>query len=242
MRYCFSCLHMKKQKQCQISLLLLYIISCNVFAQVLCNLEAPITKILGMPCIEKKLEEIIAGAQPEFFKGGVTLCRKLKKGLFSYGQDITMAFQPSVVGCLVKKGLQKEGGEGVICINFTAVFKIRCKFVVHTEQIWAQTIQRIGGSVSQYHDPLLPHTQIFLSTQERSVINDIAKFKSANQNFKCELNVWYSLFISGLKATENCACIIAHHMCSVHCFVVTQIHCSVDYTTYLPEAIATKHC
>ena len=28
-----------------------------------------------------------------------------------YGQDITMAFSPPVVGCLVKKGLQK-GGQG----------------------------------------------------------------------------------------------------------------------------------
>ena len=33
----------------------------------------------------------------------------LKKGLFNYGQDIIMAFLPPVVGCLVKKGLQKGG-------------------------------------------------------------------------------------------------------------------------------------
>ena len=33
-----------------------------------------------------------------------------KKGLFNYGQNIVMAFSPPVVGCLVKKGLQKEGG------------------------------------------------------------------------------------------------------------------------------------
>ena len=32
-----------------------------------------------------------------------------KKGLFNYGQDIDMAFSPRVVGCLVKKGLQKGG-------------------------------------------------------------------------------------------------------------------------------------
>ena len=29
---------------------------------------------------------------------------------FKYGQDIVMAFSPPVVGCLVKKGLQKGGG------------------------------------------------------------------------------------------------------------------------------------
>ena len=32
-----------------------------------------------------------------------------KPGLFNYGQDIVMAFSPPVVGCLVKKGLQKGG-------------------------------------------------------------------------------------------------------------------------------------
>ena len=32
-----------------------------------------------------------------------------KKGFFSYGQDIVTAFSPSVVGSLVKKGLQKGG-------------------------------------------------------------------------------------------------------------------------------------
>ena len=35
--------------------------------------------------------------------------KSLKKGLFNYGQDIVMAFSPPVVGCLVKKGLQKRG-------------------------------------------------------------------------------------------------------------------------------------
>ena len=34
-----------------------------------------------------------------------------KQRLFNYGQDIVMAFSPHVVGCLVKKGLQK-GGHG----------------------------------------------------------------------------------------------------------------------------------
>ena len=34
---------------------------------------------------------------------------KVKKGLFSDGQDIFMAFSPSVVGSLVEKGLQKGG-------------------------------------------------------------------------------------------------------------------------------------
>ena len=40
-----------------------------------------------------------------------TLIKKkvLKKGLFNYGQYIVMAFSPPVVGCLVKKGLQKGG-------------------------------------------------------------------------------------------------------------------------------------
>jgi len=37
------------------------------------------------------------------------LKKSLKKGLFNYGQDIVMAFSPPVVGCLVKKGLQKGG-------------------------------------------------------------------------------------------------------------------------------------
>ena len=32
-----------------------------------------------------------------------------KKGLFNYGQGIVMAVSPPVVGCLVKKGLQKRG-------------------------------------------------------------------------------------------------------------------------------------
>ena len=43
-----------------------------------------------------------------------TLIKKkvLKKGLFNHGQDIVIAFSPPVVvGCLVKKGLQK-GGHG----------------------------------------------------------------------------------------------------------------------------------
>ena len=31
----------------------------------------------------------------------------LKKGPFNYGQDIVMAFSPPVVGCLVKKDLQR---------------------------------------------------------------------------------------------------------------------------------------
>ena len=37
--------------------------------------------------------------------------KSLKKGLFNYGQDIVMAFSPPVLGCLVKKSLQK-GGHG----------------------------------------------------------------------------------------------------------------------------------
>ena len=32
-----------------------------------------------------------------------------KQGLFNYGQDIVMTFSPPVVGCVVKKGLQKGG-------------------------------------------------------------------------------------------------------------------------------------
>ena len=40
------------------------------------------------------------------------LKKSLKKGPFNYGQDIVMAFSPPVVGCLVKKDLQKGGGHG----------------------------------------------------------------------------------------------------------------------------------
>ena len=42
-----------------------------------------------------------------------TLIKKkvLKKGLLNYGQYIVMAFSPPLVGCLVKKNLQK-GGHG----------------------------------------------------------------------------------------------------------------------------------
>ena len=35
------------------------------------------------------------------------LKKSLKKGFFNYGQDIVMAFSSPVIGCLVKKGLQK---------------------------------------------------------------------------------------------------------------------------------------
>ena len=34
----------------------------------------------------------------------------LKKGPFNYGQDTVIAFSAPIVGCLVKKGLQKKGG------------------------------------------------------------------------------------------------------------------------------------
>ena len=37
------------------------------------------------------------------------LKNKFKKGLFNYGQDIVMPLSPPVVGCLGKKGLQKQG-------------------------------------------------------------------------------------------------------------------------------------
>ena len=48
-----------------------------------------------------------------FQRGGHTVSKvEKKKGLFSYGQDIVMAFSPSVVGSLVKKGLQKGGVTG----------------------------------------------------------------------------------------------------------------------------------
>ena len=36
----------------------------------------------------------------------------LKKGPFNYGQDTVIAFSAPIVGCLVKKGLQKKGGQG----------------------------------------------------------------------------------------------------------------------------------
>ena len=35
--------------------------------------------------------------------------KRFKKEPFSYDQDIGMAFSPPVVGCLIKKGLQKGG-------------------------------------------------------------------------------------------------------------------------------------
>ena len=40
----------------------------------------------------------------------ILIKKSVKKGLFSYSQDIVMAFSPPVVGCLVKKGLLKGGG------------------------------------------------------------------------------------------------------------------------------------
>ena len=50
------------------------------------------------------------GAWPGFFKGGD---HTVSKWGYSpdchYGQDIVMAFSPHLVGCLVKKGLQKWG-------------------------------------------------------------------------------------------------------------------------------------
>ena len=51
---------------------------------------------------------VFKGAARIFQRGGHTVS---KQGLFNYGQDIIMAFLPPVVGCLVKKGLQK-GGHG----------------------------------------------------------------------------------------------------------------------------------
>ena len=52
------------------------------------------------------------GRSQDFSKGG-THCVKVKVLTSSpdchYGQDIVMAFSPPVVGCLVKKGLQKGG-------------------------------------------------------------------------------------------------------------------------------------
>ena len=48
------------------------------------------------------------GRSHDFSKGG-SQKKNTKEGLFSYGQDIVMAFSPTVVGSLVKKGLQKGG-------------------------------------------------------------------------------------------------------------------------------------
>ena len=48
------------------------------------------------------------GRSQDFSKGGGHTVSK--QGLFNYGQDIVMAFSPPVVGCLVKRGLQKGGG------------------------------------------------------------------------------------------------------------------------------------
>ena len=52
---------------------------------------------------------VTQGRSQDFSKGGSHCVECLKKGLFSDGQDIVMAFSPSVVGSLVKKGLQKGG-------------------------------------------------------------------------------------------------------------------------------------
>ena len=49
------------------------------------------------------------GRSQDFSKGGSHCVESLKKGLVSYGQDIVMAFSPSVLGSLVKEGLQKGG-------------------------------------------------------------------------------------------------------------------------------------
>ena len=50
------------------------------------------------------------GRSQDFSKGG-SHC--FKAGAFNYGQDIVMAFSPPVVGCLVKKGLQKGGSRAL---------------------------------------------------------------------------------------------------------------------------------
>ena len=46
-----------------------------------------------------------------FQRWGHTVSKVKKKGLFRDGQDIIIAFSPSVVGSLVKKGLQKGGSQ-----------------------------------------------------------------------------------------------------------------------------------
>ena len=54
------------------------------------------------------------------------------KGLFNYGQDIVMAFLPSVVGCLVKKRLTKGGSRapqdppGYAVVNGSKLIATRC--------------------------------------------------------------------------------------------------------------------
>ena len=78
--------------------------------------------------------------------GGVTLCQSegthqivmsiikkvSTKGLFNYGQDIVMAFLPSVVGCLVKKRLTKGGSRapqdppGYAVVNGNKLIATRC--------------------------------------------------------------------------------------------------------------------
>ena len=54
----------------------------------------------------------VRGVARIFQRGGSHCVESKKKGLVSYGQDIVMAFSPSVVGSLVNKGLQKGGITG----------------------------------------------------------------------------------------------------------------------------------
>ena len=53
-----------------------------------------------------------------------------KQGLFNYGQDIVMTFSPPLIGCVVKKGLQKGGSRAPQdppgCALVTDLHIVRC--------------------------------------------------------------------------------------------------------------------
>ena len=55
--------------------------------------------------------ELWQGSSQDFSKGGPTMSKWGYSPDCHYGQGIVMAFSPPVVGCLVKRGLQK-GGHG----------------------------------------------------------------------------------------------------------------------------------
>ena len=58
----------------------------------------------GSHCVKVRVLTRLSGRHP---RRVLDLKKVLKNGPFNYGQDIVMAFSPPVVGCLVKKGLQK---------------------------------------------------------------------------------------------------------------------------------------
>ena len=61
----------------------------------------------GSHCVKVRVVTILSCLPPR--RDFYLKKKSLKKGLFNYGQDMDMAFSPSLLGCLVKKGLQKGG-------------------------------------------------------------------------------------------------------------------------------------